>query len=154
MKEISTMAAQSSQTAKHYLVMTVFMVFVSSIIPAVLVLDLRHHQENSVFNYVIVVGLGLFLMSGSIFLLFQGIKNYRIVQKLEKEGKRLKAKITSKWIDTFKSDQFFRVSYRLLADIEICETVTAEFFRSLDVEHDVFIRALEQEPIIARLEKI
>lgn len=153
MKKKATIAAQSCQAAKHYLIMATFMVLVSSIIPAILIFDLRQQQENSTLNYVVALGLGLFLMSGSISLFVQGIKNYRVVQKLEEEGKRLKAKITRKWIDTFKGDQFFRVSYRLKEDVEIWETVTAELFRSLDVEKDVFIRALEQEPMIARLER-
>lgn len=148
------MAAQSSETARNYLAIAGLLLFMAGVIPAILIFDLRQHQESGLGNYIIASALGVFLIVSSANLLFRGIQNYRIVQKLEKEGVQLKAKITRKWIDTFKSEKFFRVSYRIREDIEIWENVTAEHFKKLKTEKDVLIRALERNPEIARLERL
>lgn len=152
MKKKTNLATHSQATAKKYLFITALMLFTASTIPSVLIFDLRQHHESGMQNYIAAGVLGLFLVITAASLLWRGIQNYLVVQKLEKEGIQLKAKITRKWIDTFRGEDFFRVSYCIREDIEVWETVTAEFFKKLETERDVLIRALESKPEIARLE--
>ena len=154
MKKKTNPATQSQGAARKYLLFTALMLLIAGIIPAVLVIDLRQHHESGMQSYIIAGALGLFLVVAAANLLLRGIQNYRMVQKLEKEGVQRKVKITHQWIDTFKGENFFRVSYYIREDIEIWETVTAELFKKLDVEKDVLIRVLENKPEIARLERM
>lgn len=154
MKKKTNPATHSQEAARKYLLITALLLLGAGLIPAVLMIDLRQHHESAMQSYIIAGALGLFLVIAEANLLVGGIQNYRMVQKLEKEGVQRKVKITHKWIDTFKGENFFRVSYRIREDIEIWETVTAELFKKLDAEKDVLIRALENKPEIARLERM
>lgn len=114
-------------------------------------MDTFKNSSGWTFIFSGSVLLVVFLIVFPIFLVAQGIYQYRNARALEQTGTLTTGAILEKWVDSSDGRPIYHVLYKYRKSIKALQIVSESMFQKLQCKQSIDVLHLENAPHISRL---